>query len=457
MAMRINTNLAALRAYQGLGTTQRQLDSDFEKLSSGLRINHAADDAAGLSIAEGLTSQMNGLGQAITNAQDGIDVAQIADGALGSVQSILQRMRTLTEQAANSGSMDAESMRSIAAEVQNLNSQLDNIAGQTKFGSTALLDGTYNELFQVGADGGEALGLDLSGEIPLGVRQSGLGATLPGQDAYSYGATHTSPQMPTGDTAAFVAALDPAPTDVNTFFVNDTGTTLYVAAAFEYEAHHYSVGDEIPPGKSIPSDVTPPVQVQDAGGTPLVGGSDYGQKSIVRYTQTVDVPAQPAGLRPVSELHILDYLGDPAPTPESYNASTQTIVSGGSAGGTVTSSDDPLTWTNTTTTVPPTAGGSTTFSVVPPFGEDLETIDGALRQVDKQRSTVGAVQNQLAFTMTNLQTQLVNVTASRSSITDADLAEQVSSMTQHQILTSAATSVLAQANTAPNAILKLLQ
>lgn len=457
MGLRINTNLAALRAYQGLGANQRALDADFEKLSSGRRINGAADDAAGLSISEGLTSQVNGLGRAISNAQDGIDVAQIADGALGTVQSILQRMRTLTEQAANSGAMDTGSMRAIAGEVKNLNADLDDIAGQTKFGSTSLLDGTYNRLFQVGADGGEALGLDLSGEIPLGVTQAGLGATLPGHPAYSYDASLTSPRIATTDTGAYIASLSPAPSNVETFYVNDTGTSLYVGADFDYAGHHYSTGDEIPAGKSIPSALTPPVEVQDGGGTPLVAGSDYGQQSLVRYTQTVNVPAQPNGLRPVRDLNILDYLDDPAPTPGSYNSDTWTIT-GGSGGGTTTTSGDPLTWTTTTSTTPPgSGGGSTTLTVVPPFGQDLETIDGALRQVDVQRSTVGAVQNQLAFTITNLQTQLVNVTASRSSITDADLADEVSSMTQHQILSSAATSVLAQANITPNAILKLLQ
>src|SRR6476469_5802464 len=139
MSLRINTNVGALNAYGNLSTNQANLQDAFEKLSSGLRINKAADDAAGLSISQGLTSQINGLTQAVSNAQDGINVAQIADGALGTVQDILQRMRTLVVQAGNTGTQDANSLSAISKEVQNLNGQLNNIAGQTKFGATNLL------------------------------------------------------------------------------------------------------------------------------------------------------------------------------------------------------------------------------------------------------------------------------------------------------------------------------
>jgi len=162
MSLRINTNVAALNAYNNLSTNQSKLESAFSQLSSGLRINKAADDAAGLSISQGLTSQINGLTQAVSNAQDGINVAQIADGALGTVQDILQRMRTLVVQASNSGTQDDNSLSAINSEVKNLNTQLTNISSQTKFGSVSLLDGSFNKVFQVGANGGDTLSLDLS-------------------------------------------------------------------------------------------------------------------------------------------------------------------------------------------------------------------------------------------------------------------------------------------------------
>jgi flagellin len=278
MSLRINTNVAALNAYNNLSANQNKLEDAFGQLSSGLRINKAADDAAGLSIASGLTSQINGLTQAVSNTQDGINVAQIADGALGTAQNILQRMRTLVVQAGNAGTMDSNSLAAITSEVQNLNTQLDNISSQTKFGATPLLDGSYTFDFQVGANGGDTISLDLSG------------------------ADVTSGTLGTG---------------------------------------------------------------------------------------------------------------------------SLTIAS------TVSGTYDPST--------------------------DLANLDTALQTVTTARSTIGAVQNQLTYTATNLQTAITNVTASRSNLTDADLATQVTTMTQQQILTQAATSVLAQANSAPQSILKLLQ
>src|SRR4051795_5108191 len=143
MSLRINTNVAALNAYNNLAANQAAQANAFERLSSGLRINKAADDASGLSISQGLSSQINGLTQAVSNAQDGINVAQIADGALGTSQQILQRMRTLVVQAGNEGTQDSSSLSAIGSEITNLNTQLTNISTQTKFGSTNLLDGSY--------------------------------------------------------------------------------------------------------------------------------------------------------------------------------------------------------------------------------------------------------------------------------------------------------------------------
>jgi flagellin len=275
MSLRINTNVAALNAYKNLSTNQGSLESAFERLSSGLRINKAADDAAGLSISQGLTSQINGLTQAVANAQDGINVAQIADGALGTAQNILQRMRTLAVQASNVGSQDTAATTAAQAEITNLNKQLDNISAQTAFGGTKLLDGTYTAtvgVFQVGANSGEQITMALT---------------------------------------------------------KSDSTTLGVNAV----------------------DVT-------------------------------------------------------------------------------------------------TAAGAQTA---------IDSIDTALATVSASRSQIGATQNQLNYTVSNLNTAIQNVTASRSNITDADLATEVTHMTQSQILTQAATSVLAQANSAPQAILKLLQ
>jgi flagellin len=313
MSLRINTNVAALNAYNNLAANQNAQASSFERLSSGLRINKAADDAAGLSISQGLTSQINGLTQAVSNAQDGINVAQIADGALGTTQNILQRMRTLVVQAGNEGTQDDSSLKAIQGEIKKLNTQLDNIAGQTKFGATNLLDGNFDKNFQVGANGGDTIALDLKTGFTGGVNAASLGAT------------------------------------------GGTGLTL-------------------------------------------------ANLNVVKYSS--------AGY-------------------------TETTYSGGTfAAG--------------------TAGAATTYGT-PQSTADLAAIDAAIATVSSVRSGIGATQNQLNYTVSNLQTAITNVTASRSNLTDADLASEVTKMTQSQILTQAATSVLAQANSAPQAILKLLQ
>ena len=298
MSLRINTNVAALNAYNNLSANQSKLEDAFSQLSSGLRINKAADDAAGLSISQGLTSQINGLTQAVSNANDGINVAQIADGALGTTQDILQRMRTLVVQASSVGSQDTASLGAIGSEIGQLNSQLNSIGDTTKFGGTNLLDGKYKGVFQVGANGGESITLDLS-------------------------------------------AIAGAGSGVSSSALGSTGLVL-------------------------------------------------------------------------SGLNILSASGSAA---SAYSDGT--------------------------------SGSNASL--------DLASIDAAISQVSSARSSIGATQNQLSYTVTNLQTAITNVTASKSNLTDADLATQVTKMTQEQVLTQAATSVLAQANSAPQAVLKLLQ
>jgi flagellin len=323
MSLVINTNVAALNAYNNLNMNQTNLDSAFAQLSSGLRINKAADDSSGLAISQGLTSQINGLTQANSNVQDGINVAQIADGSLGTVQNILQRMRTLVVQAGNTGTQDPTSLSAIQTEMTSLNAELDNISSQTTFGSTNLLDGSYKGVFQVGSNGGAAntITLDLtSGNGFDGVGSSSLGS---------------------GTVTGASGGADPT----SSGFTGVASGTLSTLNIVKFNATGYAPND-------------------------AASGTSYGS------TQAED---------------------------------------------------------------------------------DLAVIDHAISQVSSARSSIGAVQNEMTYTSSNLQTAITNITASRSNLTDADLATQVTAMTQEQILTSAATSVLAQANSAPQAILKLLQ
>jgi flagellin len=174
MGLTVNTNIAALNAYRNLSSTQTSLSSSLEKLSSGYRINRAADDAAGLAISQGLQSQIGGLTQAARNAQDGINVVQTAEGAMTEVHSILQRLNDLAVQAAND-SNDSNARTDIQTEADGLTSELTRISAGTKFNGKTLLDGSAGTLnFQVGADASASstIGVDLSG---ADVSATGLG------------------------------------------------------------------------------------------------------------------------------------------------------------------------------------------------------------------------------------------------------------------------------------------
>jgi flagellin len=165
MSLRINQNIAAMNAYRNLSVSDNQMSKSLEKLSSGFRINRAADDAAGLSISEGLRSQIGGLKVAVRNAQDGINVVQTADGALNETTAILQRMRDLAVQASNTGSQDANAQAAAQTELTQLNSELDRISNNTAFGGKKLLDGSYTGDFQVGANAGESITVTLSAKF----------------------------------------------------------------------------------------------------------------------------------------------------------------------------------------------------------------------------------------------------------------------------------------------------
>ncbi|GAA2036722.1 flagellin [Pseudokineococcus marinus] len=215
MGFQINNNVAAFNAYRNLSVTQNSVSSSLEKLSSGLRINRAADDAAGLAISEGLRSQVGGLKVAVRNAQDGISVVQTAEGALSTSTSILQRMRDLSVQAANDGGLSAEAKSNIQKEVVQLRDELTRIADTTQFNGKKLLDGNYSGAFQVGANGGEQISVAITAGAAgstVAMSAAGLGvATLDVTTA----ATAGPPATPSGADAA-IAAIDTAIQTVST-------------------------------------------------------------------------------------------------------------------------------------------------------------------------------------------------------------------------------------------------
>ena len=181
MGFQINNNVAAFNAYRNLSVTQNSVSSSLEKLSSGLRINPAADDAAGLAISEGLRSQVGGLKVAVRNAQDGISVVQTAEGALSTSTSILKRMRDLSVQAANTGGLSTEATANIQTEFNQLSEELTRIADTTQFNGKKLLDGSYEGAFQVGANATEQITVEINtGTAATGMGAVGLGVATAG-------------------------------------------------------------------------------------------------------------------------------------------------------------------------------------------------------------------------------------------------------------------------------------
>ncbi len=167
--MRINQNIMAFNAYRNVSGTNGMLGKSLEKLSSGFRINRAADDASGLVISQALRAQVSGLRVASRNAQDGVSVVQTAEGALNEVHSMLNRMRDLSVQSANSGSNDVTATNAAQAEIDALASEITRISQQTKFGNTTLLDGAFNRVFQIGANAGEKVTVSLATSLNASV------------------------------------------------------------------------------------------------------------------------------------------------------------------------------------------------------------------------------------------------------------------------------------------------
>ena len=225
MGLRINQNIAAMNAYRHLSVSEGQMSKSLEKLSSGFRINKAADDAAGLVISENLRSQVNGLRVAVRNAQDGVSVVQTAEGALTEVHSILQRMRDLAVQASNSGADNGDAGDAAQLEVDELINELDRIAASTKFAGQVLLDGNYTGTFQVGTGTAATDRIVLS----LTTDTSANGLSVDAVDVSGW----------TGAQAA-ITSIDAAITDVSTL----RGTLGAVQNRFEHTIANLQVAQE---------------------------------------------------------------------------------------------------------------------------------------------------------------------------------------------------------------------
>lgn len=479
MAANINTNIQSLNAQRNLGTSQTQLSKAMERLSSGLRINSARDDAAGLAISERFSTQIRGLDVAARNANDGISLAQTAEGAMASVTNNLQRMRELAVQSANATNSSSD-RAALQAEVSQLSSEIDRVATQTDFNGTKLLDGSFSaQAFQVGANKGQTITIDSIASARTsslgkfnGVNVSNNVVATPSNTPAAMTVTFTGGTLGTvslgnvandakaianalnaSGIAGMTASADPAVatgtlsalsgSEVNetlSFTLNganisfSTGTTqsgaqdALLAAVNAQSANTGVVATNTGAGiKLTAADGRNIVAGALGGATQWTAGELGLGGSVLGATTagTVDINYQsPSG-----------------------NAATAVTVA--VAGGFTTGSQ--------TIASTGTAISAIDISTVTGAETALTAIDAALTQINSSRAALGAVQNRFSSTIDNLRTNSENLNASRSRIVDADFAVETANLSRAQILQQAGTAMVAQANQLPQGVLSLLR
>jgi flagellin len=393
--MQINTNMAANNAYRSLSNTQTDLSKSLEKLSSGLRINRAGDDAAGLAISEGLKSQIGGLSVASRNAQDGIGAVQTAEGGLNQAQSILQRLRDLGVQAANDTN-NAESRGAIKTEADSLVKELDRIAGSTNFNGTQLLNSSKTLSFQVGANADAASQIDVN---LSGANVKSIANTLAGGDLNAQG-------------SSFDVDLTTLTNGAQTFSSTTTAgvTTSITTAALKDIADGSASG----------------FQSVDEYATALRGDANFASN----YSVTVTKDENGAGIG---------------------------IVVTALDGGTVDVATPPAAAGITGDTAGVPVSGGLNFSSAALAQASIKMLDTQITAVSTARAELGASQNRLESAVQTINVAKENLTASNSRIRDTDMAEEMVKFTRNNILSQAGTAMLAQANQSNQGVLQLLR
>jgi flagellin len=395
MGLRINQNIAAMNAYRNLTVTDNQMAKSLEKLSSGYRINRAADDAAGLAISEGLRSQIGGLNVAVRNAQDGISVVQTAEGALTETHAILQRMNELAVQASNTGSQDSNARTDANTEFQQLSAELDRIGNTTQFGASKLLDGTFGAANKIAGSNAAFTTVTVSAtaannQFSLTANINGsnqtVTVTLPGAS----GTTYTTP-------TAYVNALNSAISSALKG-AGGTGTEVTANAAVD------------PNGAGVAFNLT--------------GANSF---------TTASVGSALEGLTAGSS---------------SSSGSGGVFQIGSNAGQTLSISVNDMR---------SNALGVNGLDLVNNASSAITAVQNAIQTVSTQRANLGAYQNRFEHVINNVNVTVENLSASESRIRDTDMAQEMVHFTRAQILTQAGTAMLAQANQAPQTVLQLLR
>jgi flagellin len=396
----INTNTISLNAQRNLQSNSASLATTIQRLSSGLRINSARDDAAGLAISERFTTQIRGLNVAVRNANDGVSLAQTAEGALGEVGTNLQRIRELAVQSANATNSQSD-RDALNAEVTQLVDEIDRVAKQAEFNGTKLLDGSFlGQLFQVGANAGQAIAIQKTANA----QAASLGGAVFDSEDNAGAATGTA------TAAATITGISVTDSLGNAVAIDDVSIAI----------------------------------------------GDTGAVVTGKIVAAINAKIGETGVLATADGTNIDF----ASVRESVNASgafTGFIVNT----GTLSSSTAGITLASApaqNTTAPASAFlDDLDISTVKGAGQALAIIDKALTTVNGARADLGAVQNRFQSVVANLNTSSENLTASRSRIRDADYAKETAELTRTQILQQAGTAMLAQANQIPQNVLTLLR
>ena len=396
MAQVINTNILSLQTQSNLNTSQSSLNTAIQRLSSGLRINSAKDDAAGQAIANRFTANIKGLTQASRNANDGISIAQTTEGALSEVNNNLQRIRELSVEAAN-GTNSGSDLKSIQDEIKQRLSEIDRVSAQTQFNGVKVLAKDQNMSIQVGANDSETISIALKEITSKTLGVAGFSVAGPQGATASIGSAAAQTALGSATPVTAASATGIAAADIQ------RALGLNTSAAINSQS-----------------------VVTDSKGNWFV------QVSMTGLTAADDAALSSKGLA-----------GNGTATSTTMYIAVKpsdASVSGSTAGFTIKGASLQASDFQQAATVDP-----------------LKTLDSALASVDSLRSSLGAVQNRFESTINNLSTTVNNLSASRSRIEDADYAVEVSNMTRAQILQQAGTSVLSQANQTTQNVLSLLR
>jgi len=488
MALSVITNTSSLNAQRNLSKSGEGLATSMQRLSSGMRINSAKDDAAGMQIANRLTSQVNGLAVAQRNANDGISMAQTAEGAMQESSSILQRMRDLSLQSAN-GSNSADDRAALQKEMGALQQELTRISETTKFGSTSLLDGSFGtKQFQVGANANETINVTLGN----------MAADTIGAHQIRGGGTTGVAGADIGDVEAALLAANMGTTG-DTWSINGTAVTFTGGDGASTIAKKITDASTGVDAQAVLTTRIQGLSTADAGTFNIYKeGAVEDTYSLASYggdMERLTEDLQAAGYNAVFDgtlnggLGAIDVVATDVDGFE-VTASAAGTIEMGPAGSELTSGAGPLSHSAelqlsssdkigiSGTTVNQilgqgfnganiaATGGSSALNSVESIDisgvtsensqSAIEVIDAALAQIDSNRAALGAVQNRFSHTISNLANVQENVSASRSRIQDTDFAKETAVMTKNQILQQAGTSILSQANQIPQAAISLL-